>query len=215
MVTTPASVATGIALVQHRGVDAGSATSSTLAFSSANATGNWIAVAVRSWPAGQAVTVSDSRGNTYRQAVQIKETTDGMTLALFYAENVAGGSNSVTVRNSQSGGTLRVAIFEYSGVATSNSLDVTASSQGTNGSPTSGSMTTSSAGALVIGLISTANPRTVTASGGSVVQERVPSTDTKLFVQDLRQTSAGAVVAGGVLNSADAWAAVAAAFRPR
>jgi hypothetical protein len=212
-VTTPASTATGIALVQIVSVDAGSALSSTHAFPAANSAGNWIGVAVRVWPAGQTVTVSDSRGNTYRQAVHIRETTDGMTLALFYAENVAGGSNSVTVRNSQSGGTLRFAIFEYSGIARLNSLDATASSQGTSGSPSSGGMTTSAAGALVIGLVSTANPRTLTAASGYVVQGRVPATDTKLFILELRQASAGPITASGALNSSDDWAAVAAAFR--
>jgi hypothetical protein len=211
--TLPLAGSAVIALVQHTSRDAGSATSSTLAFPSPNIAGNWIGVAVRSWPAAQRVTISDSRGNTYRRAVQMNETSDGMVLALYYAENVGGGANTVTVAQSQSGGTMRFAIFEYSGVARTDSLDVARAAQGTNSSPSSGIVTTTSPGSLVIGLVSTANARTLTASSGFAIQERVPTSNSKLFVQDLRPAPAGLVSAGGVLNGSDAWAAVVAAFR--
>ncbi len=109
---------TSITLVQHIGQDAGTTTSSTLAFTANNTAGNWIAVAVRAWQADPTLTVTDTRGNLYRTAIRFNETVDGMTLAIFYAENIAAGANTVTVSGIQSDGTLRFAIFEYAGVAT-------------------------------------------------------------------------------------------------
>ena len=91
--------------------------------------GNWIAVAIRAGQSGQSFTVSDTRANTYRKAVQLNETVDGTSLALYYAESIAGGANTVTVASSISGGTLRFAIFEYAGVAGTDSLDAVASAR--------------------------------------------------------------------------------------
>ncbi len=205
---------TAIALVQHTGKDAGTTTSSSLAFTANNTAGNWIAVLIRAGGTGQAFTVSDTRGNTYRKAVQYNETVDGTTLGIFYAETIVGGANAITVTNTFSG-TLRFAIMEYTGVASANSLDVTAAGQGTSNTPTTGSATTTTSGELVIGLISTANPRTVTAGSGYVIEERVPAApNTKLAVEDRVQTVAGPASANGTLNTSDIWGAAMAAFRP-
>src|SRR5690242_13736271 len=62
----------GIALVQHTSKDAGTTTTSTLAFSGANTAGNFIAVAIRGGlSSSQVFTVTDSNGNTYKKAAQI------------------------------------------------------------------------------------------------------------------------------------------------
>ncbi|HVQ34882.1 MAG TPA: hypothetical protein VMT33_02640, partial [Candidatus Bathyarchaeia archaeon] len=109
------SARAAVTLVQHAGKDAGTTTSSTLAFPSSNTAGNFIAVAVRAGTLNQLVTVTDTRGNTYRRALQANAPLDGVTLALYYAEAIAGGANTVTVADTLSGGTLRFAIFEYAG----------------------------------------------------------------------------------------------------
>ena len=212
---TTSGGAAAIALVQHTSKDAGTTAASSLAFVSSNTAGNLVAVAIRAGQTGQTFTVSDTRGNTYRKAVQLNETVDGTTLALFYAENIAGGSNTVTVSDSISGGTLRFALFEYSGLASANSLDVTAASQGSGVSATSGSATTTSSGDLVIGSISSANAATFTAGSGYLIQERVPAApNTKLAVEDQRQTAAGPVSASAMLSASDNWGVILAAFRP-
>ncbi|HXP80777.1 MAG TPA: hypothetical protein VN976_12810, partial [Verrucomicrobiae bacterium] len=97
---TMAQAQGGIALVQHTSKDAGTTTSSSLAFKSNNAAGNWIAVAIRAGRSNQVFTITDSALNTYHKAVQFNVTVDapnGDTLAIFYAENIAGGANTVTV----------------------------------------------------------------------------------------------------------------------
>jgi hypothetical protein len=217
--SAPASATTiagtaGITLVQHTSKDAGTTASSSLAFTTNNIAGNWIGVAIRAGQTGQTFTVADTRGNTYRNAVQLNETVDGTTLALYYAENIAGGSNTVTVSDTIAGGTLRFAILEYSGVAVANSLDGTASAQGSGTTPSSGTTTTTASGDLVIGLISAANGVTFTAGNGYAIQDRLPaSPNTKLVTEDQRQAAAGPVTAGATLNAADSWGAVVSAFR--
>src|SRR5215470_2690001 len=80
--------AAGITLVQHVGKDAGTTTTSTLAFASANTAGNFIAVAIRGGlSSSQVFTVTDSNGNTYKQAAQIGSSGSAVTTAIYYAEN--------------------------------------------------------------------------------------------------------------------------------
>ena len=203
-----------IALVQHTSRDAGTTSSSSLAFGSNNTAGNWIAVVIRAGRVSQVITVTDTRGNIYRKALQFNETGDGTTLAIFYAENVVAGANTVTVADTLSGGTLRFAILEYAGVASANSLDMTATAQGTSAAPGTGTVTTTANGDLVLGFLSTANPRTVVAGSGYAIQESVPaSPNAKLVVEDRVLSAAGAVTANGTLNGSDFWGAGLAAFR--
>jgi hypothetical protein len=215
---TTASVqppSSAISLVQHAGKDAGITTTSTLGFPQANTAGNWIAVAVRAGKMGQQFVISDSRGNVYRRAAQLDESVDITTVALFYAENIAGGVNTVSVFDSIDGGTLRFAIAEYSGVAKSNSLDAAAVAQGTNASPQTPAITTTVPGDLVIGLISTAEPATFTAGSGYTIEERVPAAPNAKFVlEDRVLATPGSVFASATLGSGDIWGALVAAFRP-
>src|SRR5439155_1737665 len=172
-----------IALVQHRSLDAGTTTSSSLAFNSNNTAGNWIGVVIRAGKTGQVFTVTDSRGNTYRRAIQFNETIDSTTLGIFYAENIASGANTITVSDTITG-TMRYAILEYSGVAMANSLDGAAvAGQGTDASPKSGIlMTTAHGGPVQVNLSWTA----ATETGGTITNylvERCTGAACNNFVQ--------------------------------
>ncbi|OLC92743.1 MAG: hypothetical protein AUH86_18145 [Acidobacteria bacterium 13_1_40CM_4_58_4] len=172
--TNLAAAPANIKLVQHTSVDAGTTTSGSLAFASPNVGGNWIAVSIRGGLSNaQVFTVTDSNGNTYRQAAQIGFTSSQVTLAIYYAENIKSGANTVTVTQSVSG-PLRIAILEYSGVATSNSLDVTAVATATSTSANSGNATTTANGDLLLGAIATTNPDSFTAKSLSR-SRRTPS----------------------------------------
>ena len=204
---------TAITLIQHASKSATTTTSSTLAFPGANTAGNWLAVMIRTSQPGQTFSVSDTRGNTYRRAVQFTDSADALTIGIFYAENIAGGANTVTVSDSMTGGNLRFAILEYAGVALSSSLDGTAAAQGTGTSVNSGTTTTTANGDLVIGLVSTATSSTVTPGTGFVAEERVSTKATRLMVEDRRQAAAGAMAATATLASSTGWGAAVAAFR--
>ena len=185
-------------LVQHTSKDAGTTLSSSLAFPLNNSAGNWIGVVIRAGHSGQIFTVNDTRGNNYRQAVLFNQTLDapnGDTFAIFYAENIADGANTVTVSDSISTYTLRFAILEYSGVATTSSLDVTstAAAQGAGTLASSGGAATA-AGNLVLSAMMTGNGTTYTAGNGYTIEERVPAVpNTKLIVQDRIQAVTGGI----------------------
>ncbi|HEV2730185.1 MAG TPA: hypothetical protein VGV15_09140, partial [Terriglobales bacterium] len=91
-----------------------------------------------------------------RHAVQSGQIASQNTLGIFYAENIKGGTNTITVSDTVSG-ILRFAIFEYSGVATANSLDVTTAAQGNSASANSGTVTTTASGDLLLGTVITFN----------------------------------------------------------
>ena len=201
-----------ITLVQHVSEDAGVATSATLAFNTGNTKGNWIGVCIRAGAVNESLSVTDSNGNTYHKAIQFSETADGNSFGILYAENVAAGPNTIRVSDTAQA-TLRFAILEYSGVATSSSLDGIATSQGSNATPNSGSATTTANGDLLLGAIITANSATFGAGSGYKVEESVPADpDTKLIVEDQIQTTAGNASAGASLGASDFWAAGLAAF---
>jgi hypothetical protein len=212
-VTVPAAP---IALVQHTSKDAGTTTASSLAFQSNNTAGNWIAVVVRAGRSGEVFTVSDSLHNAYRMAAQLNVTVDtpnGDTLGLFYAENIAGGANTVTMSDTISG-TLRFAIFEYSGVSPANSLDAASTNQGTSNLPNSSNAATTANGDLLLGALTTANPATFTAGSGYKIEEFVPAApNSKLIAEDQIQSAAGVTSAGATLSASDHWGATLAAFK--
>jgi hypothetical protein len=204
---------TGVSLVQTTSLDAGTASTAALAFTSSNTVGNWIAVAVRAGSAGQAFTVTDSNGNTYREATQLSETVEGTSLAIYYAENVRGGTNTVNVSDSILG-PLRFAIFEYSGIATANSLDAIGGVQGATASLNTGNVTTSSSGDLLLGAMSVANFEAFTAGSGYTAIGSVPAPpSTKLMVESEIQPVAGAASASSTIGATDHWVALLAAFR--
>jgi hypothetical protein len=210
------TITTPIRLVQHTSVDAGTTSSSSLAFSSANTGGNWIGVVVRAGAPNEVFTVKDSAGNMYRKAVQqsVPGAPVGESLAILYAESIAGGRNTVTVSDTGLA-TLRFAILEYSGVAESNSIDRTASAEGASASPDSGVLTTTTNGDLLLAGILSADSETFTAGTGYTVEAEVPAEpNTKLLVEQRIQLAAGPAAAGATLSSRDQWGAVLAAFHP-
>ncbi len=212
---TVTSSSGNIALVQHRSLDAGTTTSGSLAFASSTTAGNWIAVAIRAGLSGsQVFTVSDSNANTYSQAFQLGLSGGGLTFALYYAENIKGGTNTITVSDTVYG-PLRFAILEYSGVATSNSQDaVPVTAQGNSAAPSTGNLTTNTPGDLLLSVVVTINGGTFTAGTGFTLEEAVPAPpNTKLIAEDQLQTSAGTASGSASLGAADNWGAGLAAFR--
>src|ERR1019366_286446 len=206
---------TGICLVQNTGYDSGNTneTSATLAFSSNNAAGNWIGVCIRAGTVNETFTVTDSNRNTYHRAIQFNETGDGNAFAIYYAENIAGGTNTIQVSDPALA-TLRFAILEYSGVVTSGSLDVAAAAQGNSAFPNSGSATTTANRDLLLGAIMTSDAGTFTAGSGYRIEGSVPAEpNTKLIAEDQKQATAGASSASASLGGADFWAAGLAAFK--
>jgi IPT/TIG domain len=97
--------------------------------------------------------VTDSLGNSYALAAgPVKGT--ALTQSIYYAKNIAPGSNSVTVTFTKVAVFPDVRILEYKGLNTTAPLDVTAGASGTSGNNaivSSGAATTTSANELIFG----------------------------------------------------------------
>jgi nitrogen fixation protein FixH len=148
--------------------------------------------------------VTDSAGNVYRLAIG---PTSGAALrqSIYYAANVAGGSNTVTVTFSQAAVYPDIRVLEYRGVT---ALDGTAGASGSGTSASSGSATTSSADELIFGADTIA---TTTTAAGSGFTARVVTTPDSDLAEDMTVASMGSYSATASLNSG-AWVMQMATF---
>jgi hypothetical protein len=107
-----------IVLVQSNGVDRNSTSTPELAFVQPNVGGNTITVGVRAGGhTGHDLFVNDTQGNIYRRL----GTVDGgpnSTHALFIAQDIAAGPNTITIGDTTSYSGVRIVIREYSDFAT-------------------------------------------------------------------------------------------------
>src|SRR4029077_18303796 len=151
-ITINTSSGGGIGLVQQNAVQGVGVGSVSVAFPTTNTAGNLILAFVRMSTSSQTVTLSDTAGNAYVEAVAQVQTTDGSQVHLFYAKNISGAATTVTVTATFSSTHNHpwLAIYEYKGLNTTNPLDQTAHAQGSNTAPNSGAApTTTSANELV------------------------------------------------------------------
>ncbi len=81
--------------------------------------------------------VTDSAGNTYQVAVPTFRGS-GLSQAIYYAADILGGSNTVTVSFDQPAQSVDLRLAEYSGLSQDNPFDAGASASGTAPWPTAG-----------------------------------------------------------------------------
>jgi hypothetical protein len=203
---TPAHAA--ISLVQSTttpGNYAGTATAVSASFPSNNTAGNLIIVVLSATGGtGTATgTISDTVGDTFTLATSTPCTGaqcgyDPINNTLYYAKNIKGGANAVTFQWTSSVGYYSMAIFEYSGLSTSNPLDAM-NSGSTSGSTTftTGSSTTSLANELLFSFFGTYSTCATTAnttigSGWAAETNNYEAADAAcLFTSDRIVSSAG------------------------
>ncbi|MGH3515413.1 MAG: IPT/TIG domain-containing protein, partial [Pseudonocardiaceae bacterium] len=153
--------------------------------------------------------VSDSRGNTYAQA-GTTVTGSGLRQAIYYAKNIATGSNTVTVAFNQAAAYVDVRILEYNGLDTSSPLDVTAGAAGSSISPNSGAATTTTANELIFGAGMTGDGY---ASAGSGFTSRIITPQSGDIAEDAVVSSTGSNSAAAPLKKSSTWIMQMATFR--
>jgi IPT/TIG domain-containing protein len=157
----------GISFVQVKSAVANSGGSIAVTYPGAQTAGNLNVVAVMWGDSTSTVSsVTDSKGNSYTLAVGPTRIT-GVTQSIYYAKNIVGGSNTVTVTFNQTAAFPNVNVLEYSGLSTTNPLDVFSSASGSGTTANSGAATTTSANELIFGAGSTSNAFTAAGSGFS------------------------------------------------
>jgi hypothetical protein len=95
--------------------------------------------------------VTDSQGNTFTQ-IGSQLTSPGATRSVvYYAKNIKGGADTVTVNLSGTSAWLELYLSEYAGANQTNPIDVQAGAAGSAGSVSSGNAITTAAGDIIYG----------------------------------------------------------------
>ena len=207
--------AAGIGLVQSNAAQGSAVSSVSVAFSTNNTAGNLIIAFVRMSTTSQTVTLADSAGNTYTQAVAQSQTSDGSQVRLFYAKNIVGAANTVTATFSASNNHPWLAIYEYRGLSTTSPLDQTASAQNFSSAPSSGATgTTTGANELIFGGFGFPASYSGTQAAGSGFTLAQNDTSTSPAANESKLvTATGSYTATFSLGSSANWSAVVATFK--
>jgi hypothetical protein len=208
-----AQVKAVISNVQYTAGDAGAASTNATAFDSNNIAGDLIVVVV-DWNklSASVSSITDTNGNTYTSAVGpinwngLAPTYRGQ---IFYAKNIKGGANTVTVTLSAAAtSSFESYIHEYSGADTVSPLDVVSSATSNSGTAMdSGSATTHAANELIFGAGFEASG--VIAAGAGFVTR---STFNSNMTEDKSVTSIGAYNATET-GGGNAWIMMMATFK--
>ncbi|HXT39284.1 MAG TPA: DUF4038 domain-containing protein [Candidatus Angelobacter sp.] len=153
--------------------------------------------------------VSDSAGNVYQGAVPLFRG-DGMSQAVYFAVNIPGGTNAVTVAFDRPAAFIDLRVTEYSGLRRTNVVDAGSSAAGIGASADSGSLNTTSTNDLLFAAGMTAT--TFTAPGSGFTQRVITLPDADI-VADKVSAAVGAYNASATLSSG-AWLMQLAAFKP-
>jgi hypothetical protein len=144
------------------------------------------------------VQVSDSAGNNYSLAIG-PTTGTGLRQSIYYAANIKGGSNTVTVQFNQPAQFADVRILEYRGV---NAVDVTAGASGNSRTANSGTANTTAANELIFGANTVATGATGAGSGFTV---RIITKPDKDLAEDAVVTAIGSYSATGPVSPSGPW----------
>jgi RHS repeat-associated protein len=182
----------------------------TVTYASAQTAGSLNVIAV-AWfdTTSSVVSVTDTRGNSYSRAVGPTAQAQAGSQSIYYAPNIAAGTNTVTVTFNASVPYPDVRIAEYSGVSTTSPLDVTSAGTGTSSVSNTSNVTTTNANDLIVG----ANyVTTYTESAGTGYTSRMITSPDGSILEDRVVTATGAYTASASLSSGG-WIMQLAAFR--
>ncbi len=157
--------------------------------------------------------ITDSNGNVYAVAAGPTVDPGNATQVVYYAKNIsaaAAGANTVTVTFSGSVSYPDVRALEYSGISTTNPVDVTASNYGSSGTAlSSGSLSTTTANDL---LVASGNVQhTSTFVAGTGFTQRLDSSWN--LVEDAMVATTGTYNATSAQNNSGYWVMQLVAFR--
>jgi hypothetical protein len=169
-------------------------------------------------------TVSDTLGNTYLPGPFVNDPRyDDSAIQIFYATNIAGGQNTVSVAESApqtENFWTALVLLEYDGVATTNAVDTSsiAVASGSTTSANAGNLVTRASCDLVVGAM--ANGHVINAHdtpGPGFAEPILDEWDPAAFLDNVATgVSAGTAVSAQVVferGADDGWVATQLAFR--
>ena len=211
---TVSQAAASIAFVQVNSATPQTAqTSVTVVYKNAQTAGD-LNVVVVGWndSTTQVSSITDSKGNGYALAVGPTVQSGTASQAIYYARNIvpaAASGNSVTVTFSKAASSADIRVAEFSGIDTTNPVDVAAAAQGTGTPSNSGSVTTGNPNDLLVGANLVQQSTTGPGSGYTIRVITTPDSD---ILEDSIVTTAGSHSATATI-SGGAWIMQMVAFR--
>lgn len=187
----------------NAGKDAGSTTSTTLAYGGAVAAGDLLLAGVYVGAQSRTVTVTDSVNGSvnWNQDVTQQQTSDGHQIYIFSFPNSAAGTPTVSFSFSSTAATLRVVIASCSGLATSSPLDQTASGQGNASTPTTGATATRTvANELLFAFQGNASAATITQGSSFNLLSVIPTGASSNRIADEYQVVSAVGTDAGTFN---------------
>ena len=151
-------------------------------------------------------TVTDSQGNAFVEVGTELTSPAGSFGRVYYARNIIGGPDTITLGFPVPVGSMVVSATEYAGADLLNPIDGQSGAAGSAGPVSSGSVTTSTAGDLIYGYCFADS--TCTASTGFAVR----SGPTGNLIEDMTAGSPGAWAATGSATSG--WTMQTVALKP-
>jgi PKD repeat protein len=184
----------------------GASKSLSLSFPANTAAGDLILVAFDHDTTSPPSSVTDSQGNVFIAVAGALTTPNGKRSRVYYAKNIKGGADTVTVNLSANSGWLELYLTEYTGVDRSNPIDAQAGATGHAGSVSSGSARTTLTGDVIYAYC--VSDRACTAGSGFVAR----STFNNNLIEDKLAGAAGTYAATGSATSG--WSIQLVALKP-
>ena len=183
----------------------------TATYPGAQAAGNFNIVVV-GWRGENALvqSVTDSAGNIYSLATG-PETGTTLRQYIYFAANIKGGANTVTVKWNQGANTPDVRILEYAGVVSENSLDQTAQASGTSATSQCGPVTITSANELIFAANTTSGAAGAPSAGSGYTSRIITAHDD--IAEDQLASSIGSYSATASLTLSGNWVMQMATFK--
>ncbi|HKS96222.1 MAG TPA: IPT/TIG domain-containing protein [Terriglobia bacterium] len=153
--------------------------------------------------------IIDTLGNAYTLAVG-PTTASGARQSIYYAKNIKGGSNTVTVTFNQAAVAVDLRVLEYKGLSQTSPLDVTAAAVGSSTTASSGSATTTSANELIFAADTIA---TGTPGPGAGFTTRIITSPDSDIAEDKIVSSTGSYSATAPVSPSGYWVMQMATFK--
>jgi hypothetical protein len=179
--------------------------------------GDTVNVAVAADVTASSVSCSDSRGNTYTVTANIVTGSGRLVVCTAKVVNALNSGNTVSVSYSGLSTTTLVSVNGISSLAAGGVVDKTKTASGTNASPSSGSVVTSTANEVLMGAIAHNGNATATAgagytvigsvSAGSGISKRTLTPEFRLV------NTAGTYAATASLTASAAWRAALVTYQ--
>jgi hypothetical protein len=204
--TQSGAVAKVVTFVQQAaGTTPGSATSLAISFTSGTTAGDVILVGFDK-DGTQTPTITDTQGNSFVEVGSELTSPGAARTRVYYAKNIKGGADTVTVALSKSSSYIEEYLTEYAGANTSTPIDVQAGKTGSAGTVTSGSATTTVANEIIYGYCE--GDYACTAGSGFTARSTLDGN----LVEDKSATTVGSYAATASANNG--WTMQMVAVRP-